>query len=321
MTRRVLVTGCLGFIGSRFVKYTLDNFKDVSVIGLDINADQKNLRKLDGYLDNDRLQLVYADLKGDISDVIEHIDIVVHFASKTFVDHSFRSSESHVRNNIFGTFNVLEQIRKLKGYKSQDTIMIQVSTDEVYGQAEEGFFYEESPLNPTNPYSATKASADMLVLGWCQAYSIPFIITRTENNYGEYQHIQKVLPAFVKKALANEPLPVYGDGKHKRMWLHVEDHCSAIWFLIERKARGIFHIAGCEELENVQLAHKILSVLDKPEGRVTFIPDSHIRPVHDRRYAISGNKLQNLGWRPKWTMADGLEKVIKWYADNAWWSL
>lgn len=317
--KRILVTGALGFIGSEFIRYTLDNHEDVVVIGFDKNEDTKALKRLDGYRGREKFQLVYGDLCGDISDLLEGIDIVVHFAAKTFVDHSFKASASHVENNIIGTYRLLEEIRKIKGFKGQNTMLVHVSTDEVYGGISEGFFDEESPMNPTNPYSATKAAAEMLVHGWANCYEIPCIVTRTENNYGKFQHQQKVLPVFIKKALNGEPLPIYGDGKHKRMWLHVEDHCSAIWFLIERDARGIFNIAGGEEIENMALATKILKLTGKPNGEMTFIPDKEIRPVHDRRYALTAKKLEKMGWRPSRKAEEGIEEVIKWYVANPWW--
>lgn len=317
--KKILVTGALGFIGSHFIKYSLEKNDELRVVGFDMNGSQKALRRLDGYRENERLELVFGDMCGDISDILEGVDIVVHFAAKTFVDHSTRATASHVQNNIFGTYKLLEEIRKIRGYKGQNTLLVHVSTDEVYGQIQEGFFDEQSPLNPTNVYSATKAAADMLVIGWTNYFGIPTIITRTENNYGKYQHPQKVIPAFVRKAMDDEALPVYGDGKHKRMWLHVEDHCSAIWFLIDRGASGIYHIAGQEEMENLDLANKILKIMDKPEGRLTFIPDKNIRPVHDRRYALASTKLEKMGWRPKWNVDKGIEEVVKWYVENKWW--
>ncbi len=316
---KIFVTGALGFIGSHFVKYTLDNKEDVTVVGFDLFGEEKNLRRLENYWKHERFQMVYGDLRDDISDALEGVDVVIHFAAKTFVDHSFRAAKSHIDTNIGGTFNLLEEVRKLRGYKGQETVYVQVSTDEVYVQNEEVFFDEISSLNPTNPYSATKAAADMLVLGWSNCYGIPTIITRTENNYGSYQHIQKVLPVFVRKALNDEPLPVYGDGKHKRMWLHVIDHCSAIWFLLERGARGIYHIAGGEELENIKLANKILNILKKPEGMLTFIPDKNIRPAHDRRYALDSTKLEKMGWKPSKSVEEGIEETVRWYEKNPWW--
>ena len=317
--KKILITGACGFIGSHFVKYTLDTYKDVIVVGLDMAMDTKSMKRLDSVVSHSRFRMIQADLTGDISDILEDIDVVVHFAAKTFVDHSVRASESHLLNNVVGTYKLLEAIRQVKGYKGLNPLYVHVSTDEVYGQIQEGFFDETSPLNPTNPYAATKAAADMLVLGWSNAYDIPVIITRTENNYGTYQHMQKVLPVFVKKALNDEALPIYGDGKHKRMWLHVLDHCSAIWFLIDRETQGIFHIAGKEELENIEMANKILKILDKPNGPITFVPDKAIRPVHDRRYALTSTKIEKMGWRPERTLDDCLEKVVKWYADNKWW--
>jgi len=316
---KILVTGALGFIGSHFVKYTLENKPGCKVFAMDKDFNTKAMQRIEKCKDNPNFELSVLDLCGDISDVLEGVDVVVHFAAKTFVDHSTRAAESHIQNNVIGTFRLLEEIRKIRGYKGQETVLVHVSTDEVYGQIEEGFFDEESPLKPTNVYSATKAAADMLVMGWSNYYGIPTVITRTENNYGAFQHPQKVIPAFVKKAMMEEPLPVYGDGKHKRMWLHVLDHCSAIWFLIDREARGIFHIAGGEEMENIELANKILTIMKKPEGQITFVPDKVIRPVHDKRYALAAEKLLKMGWRPKVGKEAGIKGAVEWFMANPDW--
>jgi len=176
-------------------------------------------------------------------------------------------------------------------------------------------------LNPGNPYSSTKAAQDMLVLGYHNTYGLPTIITRTENNFGKMQHPQKVIPTFVRCALENKPLPVYGDGRHKRMWLRVEDHCRAIWFLINNgKVGEIYHVAGKQELENVELAHFILQILNRDsDDMIQFIPDNDIRPGHDRRYALDTAKINQLGWYPHYPLEDGIEEVVNWYYNNPDW--
>ena len=311
---KILVTGCLGFIGSHFVKYTLKHFPGVKVTGFSRFSSSKHLLRIDDIAHDGRFNLCFGDLAGDISGLLEGVDVVVNFAAKTFVDHSIKDPEPFIHSNILGTYNLLEQCRRYP-----PKLYVQISTDEVYGSIEVGAHNELSPLNPTNPYSSSKAAADMLVMSYGSTYGLPYIITRTENNYGPFQHPQKVMPAFVKKALNGEPLPIYGDGKHKRMWLRVEDHCSAVWHLINKDLRGIYHIAGEQELDNTALARKILIVLGKPESLLTFIDDSKIRPGHDRRYALDVSKLRATGWTPQWSLNEGLADAILWYKENQRW--
>ncbi len=312
---RILVTGCLGFIGSHFIKYTLSRHPNVFIRGFSRNSSQVNLRRLDGLPHNPKFELIYGDLaQNDSTGLLEGIDIVINFAAKTFVDHSIKDPSPFVQSNILGTYNLLEQARKY-----QPKLFVQISTDEVYGSIAEGAYKETDRMNPTNPYSSTKAAADMMVVSYGSTYGLPYIITRTENNYGHYQHKQKVFPTFVRKAIAGEKLPVYGDGRHRRMWLRVEDHCSAIWHLIEKEARGIFHIAGEQELENLELARMILRTLELPEDQIEFIDDFNIRPGHDRRYALDVSKLKSLEWEPSWSLRAGIEDAVQWYASNLWW--
>ena len=193
------------------------------------------------------------------------------------------------------------------------------NTDEVYGSILEGAYKEDAPLNPTNPYSATKAAADMLVQSYGSTYGLKYIITRTENNFGKFQHPQKAMPVFIKHALNDSKIPVYGDGGHMRQWIRVEDHCLAIMHLISLEKEGIYHVAGEQELQNVELAERILSILKKPKSLIEFVPDFDIRPGHDRRYALNCDKLKSTGWRPKWDLQDGLEDAVKWYKENDWW--
>lgn len=313
---RILVTGVMGFIGSHFARLLI-NTTDHSVIGFSRDSDQLNKRRIDDIKDNPRFHLICGDLVGDISGLTERIDIVVNFAAKTFVDHSIKHPDVFVRNNILGTHNLLEDARRYK-----TSLFIQVSTDEVYGAILQGVHKENSPLNPRNPYSASKAAADMLALSYHNTYGLPVIITRTENNYGSFQHPQKVLPVFTNVALSGKPLPVYGDGFHKRMWLHVRDHCKAILLLIEKGSVGeIYHVGGSEELTNIQLAETVLDSLQLPTDRIQYIDDRKIRPGHDRRYAIDSSKIRKLGWEPEVPACFGVRKVVEWYAKNQWWFL
>jgi dTDP-glucose 4,6-dehydratase len=313
---KCLVTGALGFIGSYFIKLILREY-NANVVGLARSSNQKHLLRLGRDIKDPKFSLYYADFaKDSLSEVFEGITHVFHFGAKTFVNHSIRDPQPFIDSNVVGTYRLLEEARKSETLKK----FFQVSTDEVYGAILNGSYKENSPLNPTNPYSATKAAADMLAVSYYNTYKVPIIITRTENNYGPYQHPQKVMPVFVKKALRNEPLPVYGDGKHSRMWLHVEDHCRAIIHLSKYgKAGEIYHVAGEQELTNLELAKTILRELRKPEDLIEFIPDEQIRPGHDRRYALNVDKLKNLGWKPIYDINRGIKEVLYWYVTHEDW--
>jgi dTDP-glucose 4,6-dehydratase len=314
---RVLVTGAYGFIGSHFVHMLLQDTEH-TVVGFDRDVSQRDKdRLLHTAKRQDRFQMIHGDLTGNISGLTERIDAVVHFAAETFVDHSIKNPSIFVQSNILGTFNLLEDCRRYGPSR-----YIQVSTDEVYGPILEGEFSEDAMLRPGNPYSATKAAADMLVLSYKNTYGLNATITRTENNYGTWQHCQKVLPTFVRCAMANEPLPIYGDGEHRRQWLHVEDHCRAIRLLMnEEETEEIYHIGGGEELTNNQLASLVLEVTEKPSTLTRNIPDNEARPGHDRRYALNVSKIRALGWVPEVPLKSGLVHTIKWFMTNPWWSL
>ena len=324
---RVLVTGCLGFIGSYFTKYLLSIDPDVQIVGFSRNSDQKNLARLPK---NPRLAMVYGDLTDAqaMSGICEHIDVVVNFAAKTFVDHSLKDHRPFIESNIIGADNLMEDATRY-GVKR----FVQVSTDEVYGQILTGAYKEDAMLNPRNPYAWAKACADLDAIQRHRTYGFPVIITRTENNFGPWQHRQKALPTFVRAALAGEPLPVYGDGLHVRCWLHVEEHCRAIWHLVHRsfdKAIGVtqlpsylgevFHVAGEQELTNLYLARLILRTLGKPEDQIRFVPDHNIRPGHDRRYALDCSKLRATGFEIKQDLHARLADTVKWYAENQAWT-
>lgn len=314
---KILVTGCLGFIGSYFTKYVIRNFEDVSIIGLGRNSYQKNHKRLENYWDHPRFSMFYADFaKDDITDAFKGVDTVVHFGAKTFVDYSIRNPKPFIESNIVGTYKLLEETRNSRTVEKY----LQVSTDEVYGSILDGKYKEDARPNPTNPYAATKMAADSLVLSYHNSYGMNTLITRTENNYGEYQGVEKVFPVFIKKALNYEPLPVYGDGLHRRMWLYVEDHCSAIMHLLEHGKSGeIYHVAGEEELTNIELAQKILELVGRPKDQYKLVPDWNIRPGHDRRYALDCEKIHKTGWKAKWSINEGFAKTVEWYIDNQWW--
>lgn len=314
---KILVTGCFGFIGSYLVKYILDNYPDMKVVGVGRHTNPKNMRRLDGYLDNPKLQILYRDFaKENMTDAFDKVDVCYHLGARTFVDYSIRDPEPFLADNIIGTFNVLEAARRCHTLKKY----FQISTDEVYGPCLDKPFKEDAPIKPSNPYASTKADADSLAYSYFVSYGLPVITTRTENNYGPFQGIEKVMPVFIGKALRNESLPIYGDGKHRRRWLHVEDHCSALLHLLDVGEPGeIYHIAGEQEIENLELAKRILAILNKPKSLISFIPDHDIRPGHDRRYALDVSKLKATGWKPKYNIDTGFKEVVQWYVDNQWW--
>lgn len=240
-------------------------------------------------------------------------NIVCH---NTFVDYSIKDPMPFIQSNVVGTYRMLEEARRCKTLKRY----LQVSTDEVYGAILDGKYKEDARANPTNPYSASKMGGDALVMAYHHTYNMDTIITRTENNYGPYQGREKVFPVFIRKALNDEPLPVYGDGHHRRQWLYVEDHCSAIVHLLEHGESGeVYHVAGEQELENIELAKSILKLVGKPEDLITFVPDWDIRPGHDRRYALDCEKIKVTGWQAKWSIAKGFKKAVDWYCNNTWW--
>jgi len=305
---KILVTGVYGFIGSTLAKMLANQH---IVVGFGRNTSHRNKERLKDV----NIQIIEGDLSGDITELCEGIDVVIHTAAKTYVDHSIKTVKPFLDSNIIGTYNLLESARlnKVKRY-------IQVSTDEVYGAILEGSHTEEDPLSPSNPYAATKAAGDCLVQAYVKTYGLNAVITRTENNCGPFQHPQKAIPVFVKKALLGENIPIYGDGKHRRMWIHVKDHCSALIYLIDHGVAGnIYNVAGSQELENIELARYVLNRLGKPENLIELIPDYDIRPGHDRRYAIDSTKLRKLGWSQEYNLSEALDNTIDWYINNPSW--
>jgi len=264
------------------------------------------------------LRITYGDINGDISGLCEHVDAIVHFAARTFVDHSIRDPRPFIEANTLGTANMLEEARR-----QRVGAFINVSTDEVYGQILEGAYKEDAPLCPRNPYSASKAGADALAISYFHTFHMWTAVTRTENNYGPYQHPQKAIPVFVGKALNDESLPVYGDGEHVRQWLHVQDHVEAILHILKKREElpggEIWHVAGSQELTNNELATRILARLGKSADLIKHIDDFDIRPGHDRRYALNCDKLRATGWTPKIELGEGLDGCIDWYKNNEAW--
>ncbi len=307
---RILVTGIHGFIGSYFAKYVLG--MGHQVVGFGRNSDQKNLKRLNQH---ENLQIIHGELK-EASGLCEHIDVVVNFAAKTFVDHSLKDRQPFIDSNILGADALMEDATRY-GVKC----FVQVSTDEVYGEILTGAYTEDALLQPRNPYSWSKACADLAAIQRHRTYHFPVIITRTENNFGPFQHRQKALPTFIRHALRGESIPVYGDGLHVRCWLHVAEHCRAIYHLLTEGLHGeIYHVAGEQELTNLDLARLVLKTCNKPEDRIKFIPDHDIRPGHDRRYALNCDKLKATGFTIHQDLEATLKGAINWYASNPEWT-
>jgi len=244
------------------------------------------------------------------------IDVIVHFAAESHVDRSILGASEFVQTNVVGTNVLLEVVKELKIKR-----FLQVSTDEVYGSlGTSGLFTEETPLHPNSPYSASKASADMLALAYHHTFGLPIVVTRCSNNYGPYQFPEKLIPLMIANALNDKPLPVYGDGMNVRDWLHVKDHCSAIDTVLHRGRTGeVYNVGGNNEKPNIEIIKLILQNLNKPESLITYVKD---RLGHDRRYAIDSSKIQKeVGWKPAYTFERGIAETIQWYVDNKqWWS-
>jgi len=311
----VLVTGGAGFIGSNFVRYALTTHADWRVTTLDKLTYAGRRENLHDVMDNPRHTFVH----GDIADapvsgpLVEQSDLVVHFAAETHVDRSIMSAGDFIRTDVEGTFVLLEAARRATHLRR----FIQISTDEVYGSVPAGASRETDELKPRNPYAASKAGADRLAYSYWATYEVPVIVTRASNNYGPYQFPEKVIPLFVTNAIEDIPVPLYGDGKNVRDWLHVDDHCRAIDLLIETGVNGeVYNIGGGNEVMNVDLTHRILDALGKPASLIRPVAD---RPGHDRRYCLDTTKLRGIGWAPAEPFDEGLRRTIEWYRCNDWW--
>ena len=312
----ILVTGGCGFIGSNFVRYVLSRYPH-TITNLDNLTYAGNLENLAGVEKDPR----YRFIKGDIAEAADiekafadGVDIVVNFAAESHVDRSILYPDAFIRTNISGTYMLLEMARK-RGVKK----FMQVSTDEVYGSLAEGKFREDTPLAPNSPYSASKASADLLAMAYYKTFNTPVVITRCSNNYGPYQFPEKLIPLLITNALGDLELPIYGDGLNVRDWIHVEDHCEAIAMVLEKgEAGNVYNVGSDNERTNIEIVKLILDILAKPHSLIKYVKD---RPGHDRRYAIDNSKIRSsLGFQPRKDFKKGMEETVSWYLENrAWW--
>jgi dTDP-glucose 4,6-dehydratase len=311
----VLVTGGAGFIGSNFVRFALAKHADWRVTTLDKLTYAGRRENLHDVMTHARHEFVHADICDATvtAPLVERSNIVVHFAAETHVDRSIMAAGAFIKTDVEGTFVLLEAARRAAAL----TRFVQISTDEVYGSVATGASREIDELKPRNPYSASKAGADRLAYSYWATYDLPVIVTRASNNYGPYQFPEKVIPLFVTNAIDDIPVPLYGDGRNVRDWLHVLDHCRAIGLLIDTASNGeVYNIGGGNDVMNVDLTHQILDGLGKPRSLITPVPD---RPGHDRRYCLDTTKLRSLGWSPQVPFGDGLRETIEWYRSNQWW--
>jgi dTDP-glucose 4,6-dehydratase len=309
---RLLVTGGAGFIGSHFIRHILGQHPDYQVTNLDKLTYAGNLENCKDYNDKLNYKFVQGDIADEalVEDLAKDVDVIVNFAAETHVDNSIADPTEFLKANVIGTQTLLDAARKHKHER-----YIQVSTDEVYGDIKEGFFTENSPLKPSSPYSASKAAGDMLCQAYYRTYDTPTLISRCSNNYGEYQYPEKLIPLFIKKLLAGEKVPLYGDGSNVRDWLHVTDHCRAIDLILHQgKVGEVYNVGAHEEHSNLEISKKLLKALGLTEDRIEFVTD---RPGHDIRYAIDSSKLQKeLGWTPMIQFDEGFKKMVNWYQRN-----
>lgn len=312
----ILVTGGAGFIGSCFVRYILKKHPDYKVLNLDALTYCGNLDNLKDIENNSN----YTFVKGNICDkhlvyeLVEQTDCVINFAAESHVDNSIKNPEIFIETNVKGTLNLLQASKTLGVDR-----FLQVSTDEVYGSLDSsGYFCETTPLAPNSPYSASKAGADLLVRAYYETYKLPTLNTRCSNNYGPYQYPEKLIPFFISQLLKGEKVPVYGDGLNVRDWLYVYDHCEAIDVVLHKgKVGEVYNIGGHNEKTNLEITHLILQAMGKDESSIKYVED---RLGHDRRYAISNNKItEELSWKPSVTFEQGIKLTIDWYLSNQDW--
>ena len=313
---KVLVTGGCGFIGSHFLRYMMNAYRDYSFICLDALTYAGNKNNIKDLLEDSRLTMIEGNIRYavfvDALFAIYKPDVIVHFAAETHVDRSITGPQVFLETNVMGTGVLLDACLRYGIGRFHH-----VSTDEVYGTLPLDIgvpFTEKSPLQPTSPYAVSKASSDLLVLSYYKTYGLPITISRCSNNYGTHQYPEKLIPLMIQRALQDTPLPVYGDGLNVRDWIHVIDHCRAIDCILHKGRVGeVYNVGAREEISNIDLVKRILDILDKPYELITYVED---RLGHDRRYAIDSSKLESLGWKREYTMEDTLTGIVEWYRKN-----
>ena len=310
---KILVTGGAGFIGSNYIRMMFNRYPDIEIINLDKLTYAGNPDNL-----HDISNSGYTFIKADICDpdavskAMEGVDTVVHFAAESHVDRSIKDSSVFVMTNVLGTNTLLSC-----ALESGIDKFIHVSTDEVYGSIDEGSFKETDPLDPSSPYSSSKAGSDLLAMSYYTTYGLPVSITRCTNNFGPYQYPEKLIPLFITNLMEGEKVPVYGAGLNVRDWIYVDDHCSGIDFVLNHGYSGeIYNIGGGSELTNLEITHRILKMLDKDDSMIRYVED---RKGHDLRYSLDCTKLMNMGWKPEFDFDEALMNTVSWYMENEWW--
>ncbi len=311
---KLLVTGGCGFIGSNFIHYMMEKYPNYQIVNLDKLTYAGNPANLKDIENNPNYSFVQGDICDSevVSKVMNEVDQVVHFAAESHVDRSIEDGSVFVRTNVLGT-NTLLQSALAHNVKR----FIHVSTDEVYGSIKEGSFTEKDNLNPSSPYSSSKAGSDLLALSYYTTYGLPVCVTRCTNNFGPYQYPEKLIPFFISRLMEGKKVPVYGTGLNIRDWIYVEDHCSAVDFVLHNGKNGeIYNIDGGNELTNLEITYRLLKMLGKKESSIEYVED---RKGHDFRYSLDGSKLEKMGWKPRYDFDTALEQTVKWYVENRWW--
>lgn len=312
--KTILVTGGCGFIGSNFIRHFIHKY-DYNIVNLDKLTYCGNLENLEDIEDNPKYKFVRGDIcdSGILNEVVGKSDAIINFAAESHVDNSLHNPSEFLTTNILGTMNLLQVARRYKIKR-----FLQVSTDEVYGSIVEGAADENAILNPSSPYSVSKAAADLLIKSYITTYSLPALITRSTNNYGPYQYPEKLIPKFITNLFIGEKVPLYGDGMNVRDWIYVQDNCEAIDFIFHNGEIGeIYNIGGNNQRTNLEITKLVLDLMGKDENYIKYVAD---RPGHDRRYSVDSTKISELGWMPKFNFEEGMKTTVDWYKLNEeWW--
>jgi dTDP-glucose 4,6-dehydratase len=311
---KLLVTGGAGFIGSNFVRHVVAEHPDDELVVLDKLTYAGRIESLQELIEADRIEFVHGDIcdAEAVRGAVEGCDAIANFAAESHVDRSIEEPGHFIQTDVYGTYMLLEEARRA-GVKRY----LQVSTDEVYGSIEQGSFTEQSAIAPSSPYSASKAGADLLVGAYAHTFRLDAVICRGSNNYGPYQHPEKLIPLCILNALHGDPLPIYGDGMQVRNWLHVSDNCRALDLVLrEGEGGATYNVGGPDELPNLEVVRKILELTGRNRSLIEHVSD---RPGHDRRYSLDSGKVAALGWKPAIGFEQGLRETVDWYRENAWW--